>query len=204
MSIIVATKDRPEMLRTCVESLLACRHDSFEVIIVDQSEQAASLPDDQRISVIQTPTTGKSTGLNLGLVAARGALLAFTDDDCTVPVDWLDRGTAVLARHPDVDLVFGDVEPVDHDVTAVFVPTVSLGRFHVVSAPHRAHIRGGGGGAGSRRAPQRCSTSSLRSGAATTSMSPTSPASAAFDRGTTMRRKPKARAAAATGRIPFV
>jgi len=145
VSVIVATKDRPEMLGRCVDSLLACRHDSFDVIIVDQSERAAVLPDDARIVHLHTPTTGKSAGLNLGLTAARGAVFAFTDDDCTVPEDWLAKGTTVLTRHPEVDIVFGDLEPIEHDVTAVFIPSASFGRLQVVSTPRRAYVRGGAG-----------------------------------------------------------
>ncbi len=37
LSVIVATRDRPEALARAVASILACEHDSFELIVVAAS-----------------------------------------------------------------------------------------------------------------------------------------------------------------------
>jgi glycosyltransferase involved in cell wall biosynthesis len=145
ISVIIATRDRPDQLARCLASVLACDHDSFEVVVVDQSVPPAPVPDDDRVVHIVTPTTGKSAGLNIGLAAASSDLLAFTDDDCTVPADWLERVEDVFARHPDVAMAFGELRPIPHDPSEVFVTPVELQEFRVVRNTRAAHVRGGAG-----------------------------------------------------------
>ena len=54
----------------CLASVLACEHDSFEVIVVDQSDPASPVPHDRRVVHLPTDTRGKSAALNLGMAAA--------------------------------------------------------------------------------------------------------------------------------------
>ena len=42
VSVVVATRDRPQALDQCLGALQASEHDSFEVIVVDQSTDDAS------------------------------------------------------------------------------------------------------------------------------------------------------------------
>ncbi|MET0459615.1 MAG: glycosyltransferase [Ilumatobacteraceae bacterium] len=145
ISVLVATRDRPARLQACVDSLLALEHESFEIVVVDQSESPAELPDDERLVYVHSSTRGKSAGLNIGLSTARGDVLAFTDDDCTVPADWLTVAETVLADHPEVELVFGDLETIEHDPRQVFIPPARQGTFRIVSRPLSAYRRGGAG-----------------------------------------------------------
>lgn len=145
VSVVIATRDRPEDLARCLESVLQCRHDSFEVVVVDQSAVPVTLPPDDRLVHLPTATRGKSAALNIGLDASRAEILAFTDDDCTVPADWVDRVEAAFARHPDVAMVFGELRPIPHDPGEAFVPPVVVPELTVVRDPRSAHIRGGGG-----------------------------------------------------------
>jgi succinoglycan biosynthesis protein ExoA len=48
-----------------------------------------------------------SRNRNQSIGRARGAILAFTDDDCQVAPDWLARAAAFFAAHPDYDVVGG-------------------------------------------------------------------------------------------------
>jgi GT2 family glycosyltransferase len=146
ISVVIATRDRPADLDRCLASVLACDHDAFEVIVVDQSEPPAAVPVDSRLVHLPTSTRGKSAALNLGVSAARAELVAFTDDDCTVPRDWLRRVEELFERHPGVAMAFGEVRPAPHDPTQVFVPPVVLDEFRIVRGPRSAHRRGGGGG----------------------------------------------------------
>ena len=145
ISVIIATRDRPDDLARCLASVLACDHDSFEVIVVDQSEPPSPLPADSRVIHIPTHTHGKSAALNLAIPYARANLIAFTDDDCTVPPDWLRRIEELFARHPDVAMAFGQLQPMPHDMSQVFVPFVEVERFRIIRASRLAHVRGGGG-----------------------------------------------------------
>ncbi|MCU1504489.1 MAG: glycosyl transferase family 2 [Ilumatobacteraceae bacterium] len=145
IAVLVATRDRPDRLRTCVESILANDHGSFAVIVVEQSARAAVLPDDPRLTRVRSSSTGKSAALNEGMAMVRAPIIAFTDDDCVVPTDWLRRGEAVLIAHPQVSLVFGDLLPVEHDMSAAFVPVAEFDRFRIVAGRRSAVVRGGAG-----------------------------------------------------------
>ena len=143
--MVIATRSRPEALLRCVASVLESRHDSFEVIVVEQSEPPTPLPDDKRIDHILSSTRGKSAALNVGIAAAKAEIVAFTDDDCTVPRDWLAKAEGLLSEYPEVDLAFGNLTAIPHDPTSSFVPIAEMGRFQVLRGCSAVHVRGGAG-----------------------------------------------------------
>lgn len=145
ITVLIPSRDRPTDLLRCVESVLRCDHPCFEVIVVEQGSQTSSLPADDRLRHVASETVGKSAGLNEGVALSRGSLLAFTDDDCTVPVDWLSKAEAVFQAHPEVGMVFGSLEAIGHDPTEVFIPEFLPTRFEVMSRPAQAIVRGGAG-----------------------------------------------------------
>jgi glycosyltransferase involved in cell wall biosynthesis len=79
--------------------------DNTEAVV---REAAAWFPCDLRY--IHEATTGKYTAMNTGIAAARGEIIAATDDDADVEPDWLDRAAEGLARH-DCAFVGGAVFP---------------------------------------------------------------------------------------------
>ena len=95
ISVLIATADRPRLLSGCLESLAASSFTDAEVLVLDQSRDPAKLPPEARAGSglefrqIRCPRRGKSAALNIGIAQARGALLAFTDDDCRVARDWM-------------------------------------------------------------------------------------------------------------------
>lgn len=54
---------------------------------------------DEIITVIDHDRRGISWARNEGIRQARGDLIAFTDDDCVPPVDWLERLIAAIDKH---------------------------------------------------------------------------------------------------------
>jgi GT2 family glycosyltransferase len=93
-SILVATRNRPELLRECLESLVRCGLEDAEVLVLDQSGdgQSEALVRElgvDRLRYTRLPLPGKSRALNAGIAMARGARIALTDDDCEVAEDWL-------------------------------------------------------------------------------------------------------------------
>ena len=129
-SIVVPTRGRPQLLNRCIASLVLQRFDParFEIIIVDDG------PDDDTREVVtgwaahtaeQGPQItyipsmgphGPAAARNHGWRAARGAIVAFTDDDTIARADWLKNG--VLAFEEGVDTVCGRiVMPLSHTPT---------------------------------------------------------------------------------------
>lgn len=128
VSVIIPTRDRPEDLARCLPTVLASDLTDFEVVIIDQSgtdatRQLVESLGDPRIRYHRHDASGKSRALNYGIALARGQVLAFTDDDCTVPPDWLRRGLATLEREPEAGIVFGAAKAAPHDPGDTFVPT---------------------------------------------------------------------------------
>lgn len=114
MSVLIATKDRPDQLRQCLESLYTSTHKQFEVIVVDQSinDSGSSLRSQfPRLRYFHYTRGGKSGALNFGSTKARGSILAFTDDDCIVTPGWLTHIHEAFCRHPSAHGVFGSTYP---------------------------------------------------------------------------------------------
>jgi glycosyltransferase involved in cell wall biosynthesis len=147
VSVIVATRDRPEMLGRCVASILANDHDDFELIVVDQSNTQTVLPAHRRVRHVHTGTIGKSAALNVGVRGARGELLAFTDDDCTAPPGWLSNAVSLFLEHPELEMAFGKLVPIEHDPAKVLVPGTLFrnSTLRIVQGRRSAYVRGGAG-----------------------------------------------------------
>jgi glycosyltransferase involved in cell wall biosynthesis len=101
------------MLRRCLEKLRTSAEavPGTEIIIVEQGTPAAKTICSEAgiiASIIADEGSGVSRGRNLGFRRARGDVVLFTDDDCEVPSDWVERHVQVLSD-PDVVASFGSV-----------------------------------------------------------------------------------------------
>jgi GT2 family glycosyltransferase len=112
VSVIVCTYNGGRTLHQCLTSLLKLDYPSYEVIVVndgstdDTAKIAASFPG---IRVIHQPNQGLSVARNVGLRAATGSIIAYTDDDCFADRNWLthlvyhfDRCDAVAVGGPNL------------------------------------------------------------------------------------------------------
>lgn len=86
VSVVIATRDRPELLRRAIDGIAAQRHDAdLEIIVVfDRSEPDRSLEDDDRCRIVVTSndrTPGLAGARNSGIDKASNAWIAFCDDD---------------------------------------------------------------------------------------------------------------------------
>ncbi|NEK96448.1 glycosyltransferase [Modestobacter muralis] len=126
ISVVVPTDARrPDQLRECLAALAALQGPGLEVLVVDNSQgaeregvvaaAAAGLPG---VRVVREPVPGISAARNAGVAAARGEVVAFTDDDVQVDPDWLRALATRFARQPDVELVTGLILPGDLETDA--------------------------------------------------------------------------------------
>ncbi len=107
VSVIMATYNRPSLVRRAVESLRMQTYGDWEFIIVDDAsstevvEEIASAITDQRIRLIRRPANGgPSAARNTGLAVAKGRFLAFLDDDDEFHPHKLARQVEQLQRAP--------------------------------------------------------------------------------------------------------
>lgn len=119
ISIVITTCNRAPLLESTLDRLrLQAYEPGDEVIVVDNGSRDATPDVLSRAArgfpvpfrALREPTPGKSPALNTGIAAARGEVLALTDDDVLVDEDWLAtiRG---LFRDPSLALVGGRVDP---------------------------------------------------------------------------------------------
>jgi glycosyltransferase involved in cell wall biosynthesis len=158
ISALVCTCSRDRLVANTVSSILANAHANFELIVVDQSrdneteEALARFRPDHRFKYLKSATIGKGNALNVGLRETRGAIVAITDDDCTVPPDWLTAFASIFAANARVAVAFCRVEAGEHDRKAGFVPDYVLHGERLLTSMHDArNVHGMGAGVAVRR-----------------------------------------------------
>ena len=127
ISLIVSTRDRCRQLGAHLRSV---RHIIFdrpwEIIIVDNgsSDETAAVVREfissapATVSFLSEPRPGKSNALNKALAIAQGEIAVFTDDDCYVERDFLERVWSAF-RNPKVGYITGCIllhDPGDYRV----------------------------------------------------------------------------------------
>lgn len=120
VSVVIPTYNRSALLRNAVSSVL--RQDDpcpFEIVIVDNNSSddtpavARSLMESHpgKVRYIGEPKQGNAHARNRGIESARGAIIAFIDDDVTVKNNWLATLKNVLDARGDLSFVGGKVLP---------------------------------------------------------------------------------------------
>ncbi len=97
VSIIIATRDRPEQLKVCLGSLNNLDYPNFDIIVVDNAPTTPATADfirqeygdSTRVRYVREERPGGALARNRGLAEAKAGLVAFTDDDVVVDRHWL-------------------------------------------------------------------------------------------------------------------
>jgi glycosyltransferase involved in cell wall biosynthesis len=125
--VVICTRDRPEDLGRAIASVLASGFGEFELLVVDQSEGGETAAvverfrDDGRVRRLADTARGLSRARNAGIAATTGDIVVFTDDDCEVEPEWLERIVAAMAADPTAGIAFGAVVPAPCDPAAGFI-----------------------------------------------------------------------------------
>lgn len=133
ISVVVPTFRRPALLARCLSALLAqdFEPEAYEIIVVDDgcTDGTRNIvealrprnPWAPKITYLRPKDAhGPAVARNLGWRAARGDIIAFTDDDTVPAPDWLQRGEA--AMKPGLAALCGRVKvpvnqpPTDHEL----------------------------------------------------------------------------------------
>jgi glycosyltransferase involved in cell wall biosynthesis len=100
-SVIIGVYNRARQIGACLESLLASSVQDFEMVLVEDGsaddsgdvlERFKREHPERRIKVIHNPRNrGASGARNVGIEAAEGEVLLFTDSDCVAEPAWIER-----------------------------------------------------------------------------------------------------------------
>jgi O-antigen biosynthesis protein len=121
LSIVIATCANARLAVRCVEAIQSAASGPYEVIVVENRPQRSTVAHaleqrfggDQRVRYAEEHRPGLACARNAGLRAARGELVAFTDDDVTADPAWLPAIRATFAAAPEVDCVTGLIVPLE-------------------------------------------------------------------------------------------
>jgi GT2 family glycosyltransferase len=114
LSVVVPTRDRPDMLRRCLESIRVSLREGDELIVVDSASRVASAEATARefgARYIAHDVPGAGRARNLGWRAATQEIVGFVDDDVIVAPDWTDALRAIFEAQPGLAWVTGKVLP---------------------------------------------------------------------------------------------
>src|SRR5690349_17876946 len=116
-TLIICSRNRPQLLEETVESVLRGDQVPAELLIIDQSaarhERLASWSQARGCAIRYewTPVAGVSRARNIGIGLAQHELLVFIDDDMFVRANWFETLVgALLAAGPQA-VVTGRVLP---------------------------------------------------------------------------------------------
>ena len=131
--MIICTRDRPELLRKCLASITLLDPAPYELIVVDNSPAADStrdvVQDFPSAIYVHEPQGGLSRARNAGLRCATGNVIAWTDDDVTVPTRWLEAIESAFSD-PDIAAITGLVLPAELETAAQFDFEYNRGGFN--------------------------------------------------------------------------
>ncbi len=101
LSIIIPTKDRPDIFRQTIHVVVeASKHLQSEIVVVNDSLKGVpDLPNDTRIKLVQNPRQGVAAARNFGFTQTTGDVLLFMDDDILVSAKTLDHVMDLHSRH---------------------------------------------------------------------------------------------------------
>lgn len=96
-SVIVPTYNRINLLKNTLASLYKQDFSDFEIIVVNDGstdsthEYLSAAANEGKVAYIHHQNQGLAATRSAGLKIAQGTYVAFTDDDCVLPPNWLSQ-----------------------------------------------------------------------------------------------------------------
>ena len=114
VSVVIRTCDRAEYLRAAIESVLTQSFRDLDLIVVDDGSTDSTRDvltgyGDALMPIFLPRRRNAAVTFNAGVRAARGALVAFLDDDDVWLPEKLARQVELLDRNPDFGFAYGNV-----------------------------------------------------------------------------------------------
>jgi GT2 family glycosyltransferase len=119
IAVAISTRDRPQALQRCLESLGAGRLRPDEVIVADQSDgsETSRIADEVKASgllsirYLRARPGGLGAAQNDAIGATSSEIVAVLDDDCVADGRWLQEIAHAFEGDPELALIAGRVLP---------------------------------------------------------------------------------------------
>ena len=121
LTVVVPAYNEQILIAGCLDSLLkqTLNREKFEIIVIDNNstDLTAKIAMDKGIRVEREPVKGYVHALRRGIDICQTDYIAFTDADCIVPHDWLEKilkhfGASTQIVGVGGKLAFYDVQPI--------------------------------------------------------------------------------------------
>ncbi len=125
LTVVICTRDRPDLLKRCLDAVVAVRPSWAEIVVVDNASKTAATRDvvaacgDVRHVFEGRP--GLDFARNRALAEATSDWIAYIDDDVVVDRGYFDGVAAAWAEHPDATAVTGLVLPLELETEAQII-----------------------------------------------------------------------------------
>ena len=130
VSLIICTRNRPEHLQRCLQSLHQLTPAATEIIVVDNAPQddrtKVLIQQFEGVHYVLEPRPGLSIARNTGIQHSQSDIIVFTDDDVCVHSRWLEQLCAGFST-PEVMAVTGIVLPTELETDAQSLFELSYG-----------------------------------------------------------------------------
>jgi len=121
-SVVIPTFNRQETLRQCLIALQEQDYPDYEVIVIDDgsTDKTAEIIAQEfpQVRYFRQQNQGPAVARNYGIQEAIGEIIAFTDDDCLPPKDWLTRLADGYKRYPYVVGVGGILQATQETINS--------------------------------------------------------------------------------------
>jgi GT2 family glycosyltransferase len=121
VTVVIATRDRPDALSRCLDSLVAARPAPAAVVVVDNAPSDERTRDlvarrfghDSWVTYLVEPRPGLGRAHNAALPVVSTPVVAFTDDDVVVDPGWVGAIADAFEADPEVACVTGLIAPAE-------------------------------------------------------------------------------------------
>ena len=146
VSVVVCAYNAADTIDDCLTSLKMLTYPNVELIVVNDGSRDTTGTIARRhadVRVIDVPNSGLSAARNTGLAAATGEIVAYTDADCRVDIEWLTYLVQPILRSNVAGAGGPNVVPHDDPWVAQCVARAPGGPTHVMLDDHIAeHVPG--------------------------------------------------------------
>ncbi len=123
VSFLVAVKDEVNDIERCVRSMATSHYPRLQVVVVNDASTDGTdivlnqLAVELGITVIHLPrNVGKKRALVEAFRRATGEVIVFTDSDCVIAPDAVDKVVRAIVSHPDIGGVSGHARALNPDI----------------------------------------------------------------------------------------
>ncbi|PRY06418.1 cellulose synthase/poly-beta-1,6-N-acetylglucosamine synthase-like glycosyltransferase [Pontibacter ummariensis] len=160
VSVVIPTCKRRHLLERCVKALMRQKFaaTAYEVIVADNAGEAglegfisslATQTDVQLRYVWAASKRGPAHARNIGWQAAKGEIIAFTDDDCIPDEHWLAEAVKLFEDREGIAVVTGRTQvplppfPTDYELNASYLATAEFITANCFCRRHCLEVTGG-------------------------------------------------------------